>query len=350
MSDTEGTTFERMSIHQRVVTTSNALHPDAPRRLEGGKQDIDNFYYRKFSPLDEKLIMGNEASLVDPEKSRLPANEKTRRRQRHVTTGTVPDLEESFDSSDSDEESKQEESSRVSSTKRSSRATCWGGWIVDTVPFIFSHKQPLLVVDGSISNDTDFFGLAKPLSPKLDPKEVILDRLSREGASLESQGRLDVALRCYERYLKLTEASDKKAGHGHYLVGVVRWKRGEYEESLHNLSEALQIYKDAVLNGDLTLTLHDDIIDVMLAMSKTCLSMGDRRLARQCSKQALHFLVTDDVHDERKTKLLRAKVLHSLGIIDKDSSNIKRSVRNFKEALSLQREILDRYHVDIAAT
>jgi tetratricopeptide (TPR) repeat protein len=350
MSDTEGTKLYRRSIHQRVVTMPNGSYPDAPRRRTGKKQDIDNFYYRQFGPLDENQ-MGNETSQVDPKKSGLLINEKTRPRQRCFSSDTVPDLKESFDS-DSDEESKQEKSSWVSSSKRSSRAACWGGWIVDTVPFFFDHKKPLLDVDGSMSNNTEFSRLAKPLSPKaqLDPKEIILDRLLKEGASLESQGRLDDALECYERYLKLTEVSSKKAGHGHFLIGVVRWKTGEYEESLHNLSEALQIYKEAVLNGDLTLTLHDDIIDVMLAMSKTYLSTGDRRLARKCSKQALHFLGTADVLDGRKTKLMRAKVLHSLGIIDKHSGHIKSSKRNFREALSLQREILGRYHVDIAAT
>jgi tetratricopeptide (TPR) repeat protein len=338
MSDREATTFDRMSIHQRVVTT---LHLDAPRRREGSrKEDIDSFYYRQFSPLDENQ-MGNETSLVGPEKSGVLISEKTRRRQRHVASNTLPDLKESFDS-ESGEENKQAESSWGSSS------ACWGGWIVDTVPFIFNHKQPLLVVDGSMSNHADFSGPAEPLS-QLDP-EVILDRLSKEGASLESQGRLDVALECYERYLKLNEVSGKKAGYGHFLVGVVQWKKGEYEESLHNLSEALQIYKEAVLNGDLTLTLHDAIIDVMLAMSRTYLSMGDRRLARNCAKQAFHFLGTDDVHDGRKTKLIRAKVLHSLGIIDKDSGNCRSSMRNFHEALSIQREILGRYHVDIAAT
>jgi tetratricopeptide (TPR) repeat protein len=350
MSDTEGYKRDRRSIHQRVVTMSNASHPDAPRRRRGKKQDIDNFYYRQFGPLDENQ-MGNETSQVHPKKSGLLRNEKTRRRQRCFSSDTIPDLKESFDS-DSDEESKQEKSSRVSSSKRSSRSACWGGWIVDTVPFLFDHKNPLLVVDGSMSNDTEFAGVAKSPSPKaqLDPKEIILDRLLKEGASLESQGRLDEALQCYERYLKFTEVSSKKAGHGHTLVGVVRWKRGEYEESLHNLSEALQIYKEAVQNGDLTLTLHDDIIDVMLAMSQTYLSTGDRRLARKCSKQALHFLGTDDVHDGRKTKLMRAKVLHSLGIIDKHSGHIESSMRHFHEALSVQREILGRYHVDIAAT
>jgi tetratricopeptide (TPR) repeat protein len=351
-SDRQRTRFDRMSIHQRVVTTTSAaLHP------EGGKEDIDSFYYRHFSRLDDEEQMGNETSRADPGKSSPQSKWKTHRRQRHLTTDTIPDLKESFDSvySESDDESKkQEESCRISSSKRPSRAACWGGWIVDAVPFIFSHKQPLLVVDGSMSDDADFFGLAEPLSPKeaqLDPKEVMLNRLSKEGARLESQGRLDVALECYERYLKLTETFDKKAGHGHYLVGVVRWKRGEYEESLHNLSEALQIFKEAVLNGDTTLALHNDIIDVMLAMSKTYLSQGHRRLARKCSKRALHFLGTgDDVRDGPKSKLTRAKVLHSLGVIDKDSGNFKGSMRNFHEALSLQREILGRYHVDIAAT
>jgi tetratricopeptide (TPR) repeat protein len=353
MSDRQRTRFDRMSIRQRVVTTSAALHPDAPRRQEGGKEDIDNFYYRQFSPLDEKQ-MGNDTSRAEFGKSRPQSKEKTHRRQRHLTTDTIPDLKESFESvySESDGESTQEESCRVSRSKRSSRAACWGGWIVDAVPYIFSHKKPLLIVDCSMSDDSDFFGLEEPLSPKaqLDPKKVILDRLSKEGASQESQGRLDVALECYERYLKLSEASDKKAGHGHFLVGVVCWKRGEYEESLHNLSEALQIFKEAVLNGDMTLALHNDIIDVMLAMSKTYVSQGYRRLARKCSKQALHFLGTDNVHDGPKSKLIRAKVLHSLGVIDKESGNIKSSMRNFHEVLSLQREILGRYHVDIAAT
>jgi tetratricopeptide (TPR) repeat protein len=353
MSDRQRIRFDRMSIRQRVVTTSAALHPDAPRRQERGKEDIDSFYYRQScSPLDEEQ-MGNETSRADPGKSRPQSKEKIHSRQRDLTTDTIPDVEESFDS-EIDDESKQEESCRVSScSQRSSRAACWGGWIVDTVPYIFSHKQPLLVVDGSMSNDADFFGLEGPRWPKgqLDPKEVMLDRLSKEGASQESQGRLDVALECYERYLKLTETSDKKAGHGHYLVGVVRWKRGEYEESLHNLSEALQIYKEAVLSGDMTLALQNDMIDVMLAMSKTYVSWGHRRLARKCSKQALHFLGTgDNVHDGPKSKLIRAKVLHSLGLIDKDRGDIKSSMRNFLEALSLQREILGRYHVDIAAT
>lgn len=352
MSDRQGTTFDRMSIPNSIVTTSGALNSDAPRRRESGKQDIYNIvYHRQFSRFDENQ-MGNETSLVDPGKSELPTKEKTCRRQRHVTSDTVPDLKESFDSvdSESEEESRQEESSLVSCAKRSSRAACWGGWIVDTAPFIFSHKQPLLVVDNSMSNDIDFLGVVEPLSPiaQLDPNEVILDQLSKEGASLESQGRLDAALECYERYLELTEIFDKKAGHGHYLIGVVRWKRGEYEESLHNLSEALEIYKEAVPNGDLT--LNDTIIDAMLAMSKTYLSLGHIRLARKCSKKALHFLSTDNVHDGRKSKLIRAKVLHSLGVIDKESGKIERSMRNFQAALSLQREILDRYDVDIAAT
>jgi tetratricopeptide (TPR) repeat protein len=105
----------------------------------------------------------------------------------------------------------------------------------------------------------------------------------------------------------------------------------------------------------MTLALHNEIIDVMLAMSKTYLSQGHRRLARKCSKQALHFLgtengVLDSVHDGPKSKLILAKVLHSLGVIDKNSGNFKSSMRNFQKALSLQREVLDRNHVDIAGT
>jgi hypothetical protein len=38
------------------------------------------------------------------------------------------------------------------------------------------------------------------------------------------------------------------------LIGVYLLERGEYEESLHNLIEALQIFKEAG-NGDTTLGL-----------------------------------------------------------------------------------------------
>lgn len=357
MSDRDRITFDSMSMQQREVKPTDASHSSAPHQREGRKEDNDNCYYRPCNPPVEKK-MGNEASLVEvSEDLRIVFNEKIHRRERRATSGTV-DLRESFDS-ESDDESKQKERSRVTGAKkRSSREACWGGWIVGKAPFSFLNKQePLLVVDDTMddfeSNDADFSVPAKPLSPiaaQLNPNEVYLDQLWREGARLERQGSLDAALDCYMRYLEHNEMSEKKAGHGHYLVGVVQWKRGEYEDSLLNLSEALQIYKEAVLDGDFT--LHDDIIEVMLAMSKTYLSTGNRRVARKCSKQALHFLGTDHVHvrDGRNTKLIRAKVLHSLGTIDANSGDIKSAMGNFNKALSLQREVLGRWHVDVAAT
>lgn len=313
---------------------------------KGGQDIYTNGYFHP-RPID---IMGNRPSsnqsTVLTHKS---FNGEINLGKRRDTADTM--LLKEADSLDAESDEEKEESERRS--PGSSRPACWGRWIVDAVPYIFNRKlSALCIMDVAMTNDSEkSLPLpAKPVSHRvlLEPQEVMMDRLSREGDFLERHGQLDAALESYLKCLGLNELQTTRIGHAYYQVGALQWKRGAYEESIHNLDEALYIYQEAVMKR--VGSLPEDIIEVLLSMTKTYISMGNRQLAKMSSKQALQMTSSPDVREKRSTKLQRAKAFHLLGKIDETIGNVKRAMSNFNEALHLQRAILGSSHVDVAAT
>jgi tetratricopeptide (TPR) repeat protein len=347
-------------------------------------------------------IMGNEVSLQWFRGDAIKLETELRK-----PTSDTEDSYRSFDENDDDEEDSDYprqislDPYRLSPIKDHAQ-TCWAGWILPPlappllqrckslpkmVPVLYSDAslESIEPVDMSWSTSSSMFHKtsqaqnfakehcgssdetstssgseaeegAEPLHLQLHDSRISVSTAFPtrspaldQGSFYERHGSLAKALQSYQSSLQ--ELSDLSLLAGtHYRVGVVQWKKGAYDDSLHSFKQSLATYHLKACAGS-----DEDIAQVYLSIGRVYASKGKHRKAKKSFKLALKLIVLDEVLDHNcevsnRVQVLYAKILLAYGSILVEDFDYATATNLFDDALAIQKEVLGDMHVDVAST
>lgn len=163
------------------------------------------------------------------------------------------------------------------------------------------------------------------------------DRLG-ELEALESLGRLTheegrptgVPLRFYREALALADVlrNGNRKSHLHNAIGILKWKRGEYESALAHYQEALRVCEDL-----------NDVIHAGLMLNSigaTLHKLGRLAEARATLEAAL------EQHRKNKNLVLEGYALAALGDILYDQEKYELSIQLYEKSPEIRRRLKDR--------